>query len=414
MFLPQLLYDRFYSGGSDNDLCTMVSDRNLVNRRNVKSDVHKAYRPNRDFLLIEVKSRIIAAAKKVFGLKSSSDCPPNLIPSAVKDQDKLQKLSFLNKMAAQVVDELVLQKNSIHRFGDSINEEHERQLKVDEQAITPEGRFPCRYEGCPKSFKFDGKSRRTHEATHNIVFDETRNDLLNTMPEQSLSEEVKKSESDDDMFNYNTALLNEGLHFMNFLDAVAEGDGDRIIRQYKFLLVRCKIDGQHSKNYALECLYLMFQIHSLLTPRDAYRVIWNRGVNNHCSKGTNIPLDLEQELSNNYVKQCIKNLGVNVTEAAVTRICKAEKSCRNMLANIDKELSRSRKSGKHTHKSNNNDLETLVKRLCEQDVFTFTAGRKFRHFQDFQRDITASLDMSAMYKWINKHEKNVTLYLKAR
>lgn len=33
----------------------------------------------------------------------------------------------------------------------------------------------------------------------------------------------------DDYFSYNTALLAEGLYFINFLDATAEEDGLRII-----------------------------------------------------------------------------------------------------------------------------------------------------------------------------------------
>ena len=56
------------------------------------------------------------------------------------------------------------------------------------------------------------------------------------------------------MFNYNAALLSEGLLLLNFLDAVSEGHGMRIIRQYKYLMLLCKADDPHSVKYALESL----------------------------------------------------------------------------------------------------------------------------------------------------------------
>ena len=38
------------SGKSDNDSCTLYSDRTLINRRNVRADPKCAYRADRDFL----------------------------------------------------------------------------------------------------------------------------------------------------------------------------------------------------------------------------------------------------------------------------------------------------------------------------------------------------------------------------
>ena len=75
-----------------------------------------------------------------------------------------------------------------------------------------------------------------------------------------------KSGPEDDIYSYNCALLEDGLFVMNFLDAVKEGSGARIVRQYKFLLLICKADGQHSTKYALECLYQAFLIESLFSP----------------------------------------------------------------------------------------------------------------------------------------------------
>ena len=81
-------------------------------------------------------------------------------------------------------------------------------------------------------------------------------------PSANLHSKEKKG---DDVFNYNCALLADGLFFLNFLDAVSEGDGLRIMRQYKYMLLYCRADGHHSNKYALMCLYQSFYINSLLS-----------------------------------------------------------------------------------------------------------------------------------------------------
>ena len=136
----------------------------------------------------------------------------------------------------------------------------------------------------------------------------------------------------DDMFNYDTAFLAEGL------DAVAEGDGERIIRQYKYLMLLCKADDPHSTKYALESLYQLLLVNGSLIENEAEVFTWNRSVNNHGGIGMNIPFDLEVDHSNNYIKQGIGNLGVNEMENAVTRMARAEKPARSVLKMIDKSL----------------------------------------------------------------------------
>ena len=74
-------------------------------------------------------------------------------------------------------------------------------------------------------------------------------------------------------------------------------------------------------------------------------------------------MDLEVEHSNKHVKQGIRNLGVNVTEPAITRIAKAERSVRGIVDNVDKSLHRAIRSGKPSINSSTADLDELVKEL---------------------------------------------------
>ena len=44
----QLIFKKLFSGKSESDSCTLYSDHNLINRKNVKSDPHTAYRADQD------------------------------------------------------------------------------------------------------------------------------------------------------------------------------------------------------------------------------------------------------------------------------------------------------------------------------------------------------------------------------
>ena len=37
---------------------------------------------------------------------------------------------------------------------------------VNQMELNTDGRFPCRFPGCSKSFQYDGKTRKKHEMSH--------------------------------------------------------------------------------------------------------------------------------------------------------------------------------------------------------------------------------------------------------
>ena len=375
----------------------------------MKEDPKDTYRADRDFFVLVIQSRVIAAAMKVLGIKdkdsSPTECP---MPDGIANASKDQKLHYLHMVAAKIIDELVLQKCSGIDICDQLMQMQEQEDR-SEQGKTSDGRYPCRVEGCKATFKYDGVSRRKHEQSHSCST--TSDGTLDRHHNSSANK--KETVNRDDIYSYNCALLEEGLFFLNFLDAISEGDGNRIIRQYKFLILNFRADGQQSNKYALECLYQSFLVNALLSPRDAERFTWNRMANTFGGIGQNIPLDLDMEHSNRFLKQAIKNLGPNVTEKAVQRICHAEKDTRKLLKKLDDSLQRVPDSGRHTHSATEKDLD-LITRAVDTDIFTRCNSRPYNHFKEFERDHLKDLDMSGMYKWINTHKKNVALGIKAR
>ena len=81
------------------------------------------------------------------------------------------------------------------------------------------------------------------------------------------------SQQKDALTNYSTAL-SLGMLAYDFNDARQMGDGDRIIRLHKFLLLYFK--AAKKPKYSYQVLRLLGQINCFLSPRLAYELKWNR------------------------------------------------------------------------------------------------------------------------------------------
>ncbi|XP_048585321.1 uncharacterized protein LOC116620823 [Nematostella vectensis] len=149
--------------------CTLYCDLNLINHRNVKSDVSSAANPCRRFFQLE--ARIIAAALQLLGKCEMDEQPTQNVLEGGTDATKQE--DYFRKLAALVVHTLSLT------------------------------RYPCRFLGCSKSFAHDGKIRREHEASHNpplVISYLNDAHVFDTM-------ESKENKEGDDMLAYQTSLI---------------------------------------------------------------------------------------------------------------------------------------------------------------------------------------------------------------
>ena len=55
--------------------CTLYSDRNLINRRNVQADVESNVNACRRFFFLEIESRIVTACLRELGIDEFDDTP---------------------------------------------------------------------------------------------------------------------------------------------------------------------------------------------------------------------------------------------------------------------------------------------------------------------------------------------------
>ena len=96
-----------YQTGSASDKCTLYSDRNLINRRNVKSDVSDAVNACRRFFQLAVEARVVAACLQVLDMVNV-DGKPNNHKFCGDMASKDDKKAYIEEVATLVVDRFVL------------------------------------------------------------------------------------------------------------------------------------------------------------------------------------------------------------------------------------------------------------------------------------------------------------------
>jgi len=111
-----------------------------------------------------------------------------------------------------------------------------------------------------------------------------------TVPSTSTIISIK---STDKVCMYGMEILTLGLLWHNFHDSIREGDGERLMRNWKFNLLVFK--AARCKNYRIEALNIILQANYLLSPRESAQLKWCRCVNTSNQQGHNIPMDLHLE-----------------------------------------------------------------------------------------------------------------------
>ena len=76
------------------------------------------------------------------------------------------------------------------------------------------------------------------------------------------------------MYNYATVLCHFGASVLEFTDAWAEGDGERIYCCWRLFLPLFKANN-HVK-YTLEALRIQYQVKSVLSPQLTQQILWDR------------------------------------------------------------------------------------------------------------------------------------------
>ena len=93
----------------------------------------------------------------------------------------------------------------------------------------------------------------------------------------SLSSSTKVPRDGDAVSSYAIELLRIGCLYMDFADAIREGDGERVVRCWWYFLPIFK--ASNSTNYSCEAVHFLYQHQYALSPRLSNQLIWGRFVN---------------------------------------------------------------------------------------------------------------------------------------
>lgn len=218
------------------------------------------------------------------------------------------------------------------------------------------------------------------------------------------AEEGSSSDQHDGVKAYASEVLSLGLILMEFIDGIREGDGNRIIRCWQYMLLLFKANKR--KNYAIEALNLLIQLNFTLSPRMAAQLKWNRTVNVHGKPGRNVSADLEMEHLNRDGKTSMSGMGSNITEQSVTRIGRAIKILSDTMHSFDNHNGVPDESGEHSRKSSEKDLKTVLKLIFEDTkVFSSIPGRSHKNFPNFKSNSMKRISRKKLDKWFKCNAK---------
>lgn len=184
--------------------------------------------------------------------------------------------------------------------------------------------------------------------------------------------------ADDGVSSYSIQLLRIGCLYMEFADAIREGDGEHVIRCWRYFTPVFR--AAQCTNYACESFNLLYQHLYALSPRLSNQLMWSRFVNVHGRPGRNIPLDLHMEHLNRLAKDAIKNLGSNKTMGAVARVGRCIGTLSHVLDQFDREISLNSGSSKYKKPHATKDIAIAVEELVTSQAFSIQEGRRTNTF----------------------------------
>lgn len=140
----------------------------------------------------------------------------------------------------------------------------------------------------------------------------------------------------------------------------------------------------HSKlsKYFIENLDFILKVEHLLSPAMRLRILEGSFVNHRGGVGNNIEADLAQEHSVRNRKDLIRQLGVNKSERAMSRITNAADAITSLVTNLDKALGIRPTSCHHTKNTSAADANKLRNILREVRPFHYSMGRQCDGFNN--------------------------------
>ncbi|CAC5417649.1 unnamed protein product [Mytilus coruscus] len=386
-------YNLLYKGSSSGEKGTLFQLRNQFDRRGVNSEVKNAVNDCREFLRFVTKGHILLAAMQILGLTSLDDFETKV------GKDDTEKKSFLDKLAIDIVTQFVATKE--FKFD---------QLGKDQQEN--DDRIKCGYPGCPKTFAVDGRCRQKHRDNCQYKHFQHLSEGSPADNTSSCNSANSSSKKEDFKFNYACNVLREGLMDWNRDDASKENDGDRLVRMWRFDMLKFSMTN-HTK-YCQLAFKLQAQLMALLPPRLAFEMKHNRSVSIYGTQGGNVPGDQALEFMNMRAKDALDSLHGNMTSSSIQRIGRSLQGCNHILDCYSKGLDQYFGKPSNWKPSLKKDIDMFVNQLKDENLFDRNPGRYFRSFDNIEFETLGKLNGSKLYKWLTGKKEQYAIIQRTR
>ena len=212
---------------------------------------------------------------------------------------------------------------------------------------------------------------------------------------------TKDNEEDDQVRAYAREVFSLGILLFEMKDSIREGDGERLIIVWKFLLLVFR--ASQKTKYSLESILVLLQHDLLLSPRLNMQLTYSRFINTRGTEGADISSDLHLEHINKVVKTAIYNQSSNLTSTAIVRTGRCTGSLLKISEQFDQTSNSHILSGSHSKGKTNTDVNRLIDQL--HDVFEYIPNRKHENFKTLKCSLTSSVknNKEKLVKWIEQH-----------
>jgi hypothetical protein len=221
-----------------------------------------------------------------------------------------------------------------------------------------------------------------------------------------------KEMSPDKVLEYASAVLSDGLLLLEFRDAVHEGDGERVMRCWRLMLLYFLHSGH--RKYALEAFLLQASINGSVNKRLAQEILHNRFINTRGGLGRNIPTDLHMEHLNRTLKDYLNGLGANISDRMIVQTSKSLKSLMEIVQNFDAQCGVNPVSLHHTTRSSKKDQAQVLSHLTEARIFEYIPGRYHSSFATITSRISDCVNFDHLMEWIKRQQMRLTNSVKMK
>ena len=345
----------------------------------------------REFLRFTTKGYIILAALQVLNVDSIDDVK-------LEDKTKDEQKEFLDFLSSEIINKFICMETfDFENTGCNQN-----------STETNAGQFPCGYPGCPKKFKVDGKCRARHRLNCLFKNFEEYLDANEVNEEVEFPPETAESKVEEDnidsKFNYSCSLLKDGLLDWCREDAAKENDGERLVRLWRFDMLRFSLNN-HSK-YRLLAFNLQAQLMAILTPRQAHQLKHNRSINIHGGKGSNVPGDLGLEFMNMRAKDALSSLCGNMTSSSIARCGRSLQGLNDIIESYTKGLEQYFGKPSNSKPSLQKDIKSLVQHLQPEKLFDQVPKRSHRSFPNIQFNCLKKMNGRKLNEWLTTKKED--------